>query len=377
MNERAMQFQIGIFAIVAGLVLSMLIVWFGERPGLLRTQTFVAVHFAQAPGVTVGVPVRRSGLRIGEVAAVDFDVREGHDGVVVTFALDKDPRVLESARPKIARSLMGDVSIELVPDREAMPLVVSQSPQEALENPIGEGDSPVDPSAALETAVGAMNQAGETLASLKLAADQIRVLAKKADEMEGLLMTIGETGKAFTLVANDVHRVISTNEEDFRPAVTNFRQVVEKVNFLLDEETQTDFRTTMHNLNSATTKMDMIATSLQPLARDLGADPRTSPPATGTGQLVARMNRIAYDVSLLTDKLYDPQGGPNRKGGLNMKGSLQRLVTTSDLHDNLNGFATSAQDVFSSARPVVHNLREFTGKIANNPSELSRGALRP
>ena len=30
MNERVMQFRIGMFVIVAGLVLTMLIVWFGE-----------------------------------------------------------------------------------------------------------------------------------------------------------------------------------------------------------------------------------------------------------------------------------------------------------------------------------------------------------
>ncbi len=377
MNERAMQFQIGIFTIVAGLVLTMLIVWFGERPGLLRKQTFVAVHFPQAPGVTIGVPVRRSGLRIGEVAAIDFDAREGRDGVVVTIALDKDPRVLEAARPRIARSLIGDVSIEMVPDRDAMPLVVSTSPQEALENPIGEGDPPVDPSAALETAVEAMNQAGETLSSIKQAADQISVLAKKADQLEGFLVTMGEAGKTFTLVANDVHRVIEANEGEIRPAVVNLRQVVEKLNMALDEQAASDFHDTLRNLSSATARLDLIAASLQPLAKDLGTDPRTSPPTTGTGQLVARMNRIAYDVSLLTDKLYDPQGGPDRRGGLSMKGSLQRLVTSSDLHDNLNGFAVSAQDVITSARPVVHNLKDFTSKIANNPSELSRGALRP
>ena len=36
MNERVMQFRIGMFVIVAGLVLTMLIVWFGESPALLR-----------------------------------------------------------------------------------------------------------------------------------------------------------------------------------------------------------------------------------------------------------------------------------------------------------------------------------------------------
>ena len=36
MNERVMQFRIGVFVIVAGLVLAMLLVWFGETPELFR-----------------------------------------------------------------------------------------------------------------------------------------------------------------------------------------------------------------------------------------------------------------------------------------------------------------------------------------------------
>ena len=36
MNERVMQFRIGMFVIVAGLVLTMMIVWFGESPSLFR-----------------------------------------------------------------------------------------------------------------------------------------------------------------------------------------------------------------------------------------------------------------------------------------------------------------------------------------------------
>ena len=50
MNERVMQFRIGMFVIVAGLVLTMMIVWFGESPSILRDQVFLKVHYAEAPG---------------------------------------------------------------------------------------------------------------------------------------------------------------------------------------------------------------------------------------------------------------------------------------------------------------------------------------
>ena len=75
MNERVMQFRIGMFVIVAGLVLTMLIVWFGESPSLLRDQVYLKVRYAEAPGVLEGVAVRKSGIRVGEVVAIAFDER--------------------------------------------------------------------------------------------------------------------------------------------------------------------------------------------------------------------------------------------------------------------------------------------------------------
>ncbi len=56
MNERVMQFRIGMFVIVAGLVLTMLIVWFGESPSLFRDHVYVTVHYDEAPGVGRGDP---------------------------------------------------------------------------------------------------------------------------------------------------------------------------------------------------------------------------------------------------------------------------------------------------------------------------------
>src|SRR5690348_18297205 len=76
MNERVMQFRIGLFVIVSGLVLTMMVVWFGETPSLLRDQVYLKVRYAEAPGVLEGVPVRKSGIRIGEVMAIAFDERK-------------------------------------------------------------------------------------------------------------------------------------------------------------------------------------------------------------------------------------------------------------------------------------------------------------
>src|SRR5581483_8178543 len=100
MNERVMQFRIGLFVIVSGLVLTMMVVWFGETPSLLRDQVYLKVRYAEAPGVLEGVPVRKSGIRIGEVMAIAFDERPNQpDGVIVTLALERRYHVREGSVP--------------------------------------------------------------------------------------------------------------------------------------------------------------------------------------------------------------------------------------------------------------------------------------
>ena len=87
MNERVMQFRIGMFVIVTGLVLTMLIVWF-EAPALIRDRQFVTVYFADREPLqqTVEVPANSrmslplSGLLEGTDAGA---ATTAHAGVTV------------------------------------------------------------------------------------------------------------------------------------------------------------------------------------------------------------------------------------------------------------------------------------------------------
>src|SRR5436305_12275167 len=117
MNERMMQFRIGMFVIVAGLVLTMLIVWFEGAPLVLSDRDYLTVHFAEAPGVAEGIPVRKSGIRIGEVVDVRFDQRPNRrdDGVLVTLGIDRSKvRLRAGARPRTPRALIGDATTEMM-----------------------------------------------------------------------------------------------------------------------------------------------------------------------------------------------------------------------------------------------------------------------
>jgi phospholipid/cholesterol/gamma-HCH transport system substrate-binding protein len=362
-----MQFRIGMFVIVDGLVLTMLIVWFGESPSLLRDHVYVTVRYDEAPGVAEGIPVRKSGIRVGEVTAIAFDERPNQpDGVLVTLSLDRKFRIKEGSVPRITRSLMGDVAIDLLPGTGSGRLPTANHSQDA---PIIEGAVAPDPSRALAAATEAFEKVGDTLKSIDAAANGIASVTKSANKLDSFLATWDTTGKRVTVAADGIDRFIRANETDFRPTVTNLREVSDKLNKALDPNTQAALRTGIQQFSSAAAKLTTSLDTAAPLFRDLGA-PVTSTPETDFGQTVRRLNRISSDLGLLTQTLR----GPN--GRLNPDGSLQKLVTRGDLFDNMNRFALAGNNVFEGFRPVVAAFRIFAEKIAREPSALTKGALQ-
>ena len=360
MNERVMQFRIGMFVIVAGLVLIMMIVWFGESPTILRDQVFLKAHFLEAPGVADGIPVRRSGIKIGEVSNVEFDDRPGMpDGVIITLALDRKSRLRTGSVPKITRALIGDVAIEMTPGTGTDSLAVGNTAKDA---PLVEGEVAADPAKMLASAA-------ETLAAIQEAAKGIGNVAKKAERADELISTFIETGKSLGSASNRLDAVLKEGGGEIGPTMANLRATTERLNKALDEKTVAEFKTAINKISSAGAKLDASLADLKPLLADLGA-PVNVAPTTNFGQSVWRANRIFSDVGLLTRTLSDG------RGGLNPNGSVQQLFLNPSLYDNWNKVGTSANNLIDSLRPVVASLRGFADRVNRDPSALTRGALQ-
>jgi phospholipid/cholesterol/gamma-HCH transport system substrate-binding protein len=369
MNERLMQFRIGMFVIVAGLVLTMMIVWFGESPSLLRDQVYVKVRYSEAPGVLEGVPVRKSGIRIGEVVAIAFDERPNQpDGVIVTLALDRRYHIREGSVPRLTRSLIGDVAIDMQPGTGTGNIPAFNTPAEAS-RAIIDGDVAPDPSKALAAATKAFERAGDTLSSINEAAAGLAKVTKSADNLDRLLTTWNGTGQDVTAAAQSIRRFLDNNEPDFRPAIANIRQVFAKLDKTLDDQTQESLRSGIRRFSEAVARIDAGIADLEPALKDLGADVKHAP-ATDIGQTIRRLNLISSDFELLTRRLRDA------RGQLNTDGTLQKLIVNSELHDNLNRMALSANQALLQLKSVLSSLRTFADKVSTDPGSLTRGALQ-
>jgi phospholipid/cholesterol/gamma-HCH transport system substrate-binding protein len=367
MNERVMQFRIGMFVIVAGLVLTMMIVWFGESPALLRDQVYLKARYAEAPGVLEGVAVRKSGIRVGEVAQIDFDQRPGQpDGVLVTLAIESKFPVREGSVPRLSRSLIGDVTIDLLPGTGERNIPMSRTPAGAT---IIEGEVATDPSKALAAATVAFEKAGDTLKSINEAAQGLSKISKNAEELDVFLKTWTKTGKDLSAVSTALDGFVKTNEGTFKEALDGIRQAANKIDGTLSPETQDAFKTGIARISAASAKLDAQLADSATLMKDLGAPPNHVP-TTDFGQSMRRINRMAADLELLTATLR------TRQGTLNTNGSLQKLLTQSELHDNFNAVAQNANQAINQLKAVLGSIRTFAERVSRDPAVISRGMLQ-
>ncbi len=267
MNERLMQFRLGMFVIVAGLVLTMMIIWFGESPGILRDQVYLKVRYPEAPGVLEGVAVRKSGIRIGEVFAIAFDdSSDPPDGVIVTLAIERKYKLHQGAVPRLTRSLIGDVTIDMLPGKGPALLETTKSPRE--KGTIIAGMVAPDPAKALESATKAFDSVGDTLTSINKAAAGIAKISDSAQNLDNFLTSVADAGKSVSKAAQGIDELVKTNQANLQPALADLREVAGKLNKTLDPETQASLKAGLDRFSSAAKRLDAGLAQLDPVLKD-------------------------------------------------------------------------------------------------------------
>src|SRR3954447_8128854 len=105
MSNRGLRVRLGLFVVLAFGLFATLIVLFGSLPGLFRPSTAYTVRFAEAPGLAAGAPVRRSGVRIGEVRDITLDEERGI--VRAHVAIRAPYRIRKNEQATLVTSLIG------------------------------------------------------------------------------------------------------------------------------------------------------------------------------------------------------------------------------------------------------------------------------
>ena len=72
MNDRVMQFRVGVVVLATAIITGILIVLFGDLPSLVQATYPLKMSFSDARGVADGTPVRKNGILVGRVTSVEL-----------------------------------------------------------------------------------------------------------------------------------------------------------------------------------------------------------------------------------------------------------------------------------------------------------------
>ncbi len=114
MVDQTLRMRLGVFMGASLAALAGLVVLFGGSPQLFSTDAKYSILFPEAPGIGPGTPIRKSGVRIGQVTTLELDPVSGQVRVRVAIERKYMPRKTEEAH--ITRGfLSGDTAIDFLP----------------------------------------------------------------------------------------------------------------------------------------------------------------------------------------------------------------------------------------------------------------------
>ncbi len=349
MDERVVQFRVGVMVLATLLIAAILVVMFNEPRTLMQGRYAIRVRFPQAPGVTENTPIRKSGILIGRVSQVEL-ADEG--GAIVTAKIDTNRQLRHNEQILIARSLLGDAVLEVVPrdDPQAPETIIKHGEtldgavradaiqvignlEESLSEAI---DSVADTSSELGTLV---RKIGDVLDQNK---EQIHSVIARADQT---LISVQET-------VNGVNEVVGDPvvRDRLKRAVADLPQMIE------------DTHTTINEIGNAVTAVEENLQNVKGFTEPLGRRGEV---------LMARIDQGTEKLDQLIAELLVFGRSLN-----NRESSLGQFVHDRELYDHLNRAAKNIDELSRQLKPIVKDARIFSDKIARHPEMIGvRGAM--
>ncbi|WP_437226446.1 MlaD family protein [Planctomicrobium sp. SH661] len=369
MNERQLQYRVGLFVVLAMAVGAVLIFQFSDFKDLWRETYPLAVHFEEIPGLHLGSPVKQNGITIGTVQEIVLDEEAG--GVLVIVAIYGNHQLRSDAQPHVSRSLFGDSKIEFsagrstqfIPPRSRLQGLAASDPMQAIER--------------LEHTVST------TLSSFEATSREWQQVARNVNNlMDTNRGNLGDVVERAVLALDTFHEAMRAATSTFTEAGETLKvasNTLANANSLLaDPELQANLRKTAAELPkiaeetrltiaSARTSMEQVSANLNTIQK------ATMPLAEESDVIVRKLSGSLVQLESLLTELNMFSQVINAKDG-----SLQKFASDPSLYKNLERSAAALTVLLENAAPALNDLRIFTDKVARHPELLGvGGAMRP
>ena len=217
MNEKRLQFRVGLFVILGMLILAILIFLFSEG---WSTQYTLYIKPSSAPGVTTGTPIRKNGILIGRVKSV---INED-DYVLLALGINDGERIFSNEVVSIGNeSFLGDAGLEFLPkSRETRGTLVGN---DTVMSKVSIKRNPME---IIDIALDLEGDIAETLAAVRTAGS-----------------AVNDAGEGIKDITNFVSGAFENKDSDFRLLLKEFRGVSTKAQAALD-----NFNRMFENMNT-------------------------------------------------------------------------------------------------------------------------------
>ena len=351
MNERVMQFRVGVVILTTFLITAILVVSFVGTTPLFKGKYTIYIKFSEAPGVTSDTPIRKAGIRIGQVRNVQFG--ENDEGVIVTAEIDRDRHIYKDEECRAMSSLLlGDSSLEFVHLRG--------TPHDRTEIKNGEIiQGEIGPELTSSIA-GLQDKVAKTLDTMDKAGQDMRSVLGRVDRLLGtnedkINHLIDETGETMKLLQS---ALAASNDLLGDPKVrAQIKQTIADMPEILKET-----KTTVEKMSGTFASLEQNMRNVEGLTKPLGDRGEA---------LVGDAADSMHKLNLLTDNLLRFSQQVNDQDG-----SLGALLHDKELYTHVSHLAKNLDELTRDLKPIVNNVEIFSDKIARHPSDLIKGAWK-
>jgi phospholipid/cholesterol/gamma-HCH transport system substrate-binding protein len=371
MDERGMQFRVGVVFLATVLFILILLTLFGGLPDVIGHYYSIQMRFDSAAGVSEYTPVRKSGIVIGRVT--DVQLTDADTKVLVTAKIQSDKKIYRNEVPYITHDLLGgDTAISFLRN----PQLAAGEPYAAgakLEGHISEDPTGIKKAleAALEKPINTVNSTGEALTAAS------KKLGEAAQRIEEIFDP--ETQKNAKDVLRDAAKSLKTiqgalGEEADRQKLTD---AIRKLPATFDNMNKTFERTdqmlsqfTQRSSADGKTPVERMVGTIELTERTLRkfSEPAHEGELAPTDQIAKAMENLNDITSLIRTIVSRIDQG---------QGSLGALMNDRQLYDRLNHAAKNIEEVSQKLKPIVDDARVFSDKIARHPGVIVRDAVKP
>ncbi len=403
MSNQTMKVQIGILVLGGFLLLGALVIMFGSIPGLFKSVNQYKVSFNDAPGISAGAPVRRSGVRIGQVSHITLDDKNGQ--VIVVLTIERSYKIRKYEQPTLVTGLLGnDSSIDLIPKDDDM--IDPNREEVALETTI-EGVRAANVASLLNRASDIVPSTQETLNEMSKSIQKLEKIAPKVEEalkeftttakkIQEVVPEVKKTLDEYSAVARQYNRIgervdllIQANQDKIVKIIDVAAEDLNKLGNILSDENQKQVSSILKNVRKGTEDIDQLAKNTDEMMKELKSlVKKVNDQFSVVEEMINDISVLIKPFSNRSESLAKNLDEILEKSVFTISdirelvrvigqadGTIKRFLTDPSIYNNLDNAIGAVTRMTPKIERVLKDVEIFTDKIARHPESIGLGGV--